>query len=430
MTQPRRIPPAELRARYARTTGSLRINQPDGLPSGIDPIVWWWGSDLTPNAASGSTSLSAITRATALIVNSLTSLPWLTRSGDPTPQGLSTVQDTRRWLSDPMLLRPDARTGLPSPQAAALRQSRVVFWSQWIRSALWWGMGYLVFQEDATGQPIAGTMRVLNPRTVSPLYNDPDLGVRRRIGSQIGGGGYVDTDIDGSFMLGSSRFRLLELRNPTTDTDEYGVAAGVLTAHAAELSLAQAAVTYGRGTLRSGVPHGYLKVSTPSFTGAQAQALKEGWLNAHGGDSRSIAVLNSTTDFQPLALSPVDMALIEMRRMSLLDIANAFGVPAYMIGGTDGGSNTYSNAESRNRDFLTFSLMPWATTVEDVLSSLLPAGTWVEVDFTGLLRPDTATRYAANAQAVGGPWKTVDEVRAEEDLPPMPAQATQEVPAP
>ena len=74
--------------------------------------------------------------------------------------------------------------------------------------------------------------------------------------------------------------------------------------------------------------------------------------------------------------------------------------------------------------------MPWATTVEDVLSSLLPAGTWVEVDFTGLLRPDTATRYAANAQAVGGPWKTVDEVRAEEDLPPMPAQATQEVPAP
>ena len=91
-----------------------------------------------------------------------------------------------------------------------------------------------------------------------------------------------------------------------------------------------------------------------------------------------------------------------------------------MISGNDGGSNTYSNQESRNRDFVTFSLMPWASTVEDVLSSLLPEGTWLEVDFAGLLRPDSATRFATNVSAAGGPLETVNEVRAEENLPPLP----------
>jgi len=356
-----------------------------------------------------------------LIVNTITALPWLRMSGDPLPMGLSRVGDTGAWLSDPMRLRP--RDGVPSPQAAALLLSRGVFWAQWIRSALWYGMGYLIFVEDSAGLPLAGTLRVLNPQTVSPQFTD-GVGVHRRIGSQSprSYGGWIDTDTDGRFVLGGTTYRLVELRNPTAETDEYGITPGVLSAHAGELAQAQAAVTYGRGTLRSGVPAGYLKVSTPTFGPDDAAALKKAWLAAHGNDSRSIAVLNSTTEFQPIALSPVDMALIEMRRMSLLDIANAFGVPAYMIGGTDGGSNTYSNAESRNRDFLTFSLMPWASTVEDVLSSLLPGGSWVEVDFSGLLRPDSSTRYAANAQAVGAPWKTVDEVRAEENLPPLPAE--------
>lgn len=418
----------QIRERYARTNGDLLVNSPDGLPSGMEPVVWWWGSDLTGTPVTERQALAAVTRATSLIVNTPTSLPWLVMSGDPLPAGLSRVQPTPRWVADPMLLRPDAR-GLPSPQAAALRLSRGVFWAQWMRSALWRGMGYLMFAEGAAGQPAAGTLRILNPASVTPLYDDPALGVRRRIGSQLRYDGFVDTDLDGRFVLGGTEYRLVELRNPTADADEYGITPGVLTAHAGELEQAQAQVAYGRGTLRSGVPAGYLKVTGgPPLTQPKAEELKRSWLNAHGGDRRSIAVLNATTEFEPIALSPVDMALIEMRKMSLLDIANAFGVPVYMLGGTDGGSNTYSNAESRNRDFLTFSLMPWASTVEDVLSSLLPAGSWLEVDFNGLLKSDLETRYSANTAATGKPWKTVDEVRAEENLPPMPAPPPDPVP--
>jgi HK97 family phage portal protein len=293
-----------------------------------------------------------------------------------------------------------------------------VFWAQFMRSALLKGMGYLIFEEDVLGAPIAGTLRLLNPDMVSPQWADGYI--YRRIGNeQIQGGGYVETDFDGHFTLGGRTYRLIELLNPTGWVDEYGMTKGVLEMHATELGLANQAISYGTGSFRSGVPAGYLKTSVPNFNKEQADKLRARWLEHHGGDRRSIAVLNATTDFVPIQMSPLDMALIESRKMSLIDIANAFGVPAYMLGGSDGGSNTYSNAESRNRDFLSYSLLPWANALEDALSSLVPQAHYFEVAFNGLLKPDTATRYAAYSTALQDGWLTVDEVRLLESLPPM-----------
>jgi hypothetical protein len=81
--------------------------------------------------------------------------------------------------------------------------------------------------------------------------------------------------------------------------------------------------------------------------------------------------------------------------------------------------NTYSNAESRNRDFLSYSLMPWANAVEDELTSLTPQGQYIEVSFTGLLRADTQTRYQAYSTAIRDGWLKPNEVRLMESLPPL-----------
>ena len=407
------------RARYARTNGNFLVNSPDGFPSGQDPVTVWWMGDDTPFVAplNAGAGLSAVTRATSLITG-ISGLPWRNVSGGVDARTSFQELPPPRWLNDPQLARPDSRFGFPSIPAAT-RLPRAAFWGQWIRSALLRGVGYLMFEEDAAGAPVPGTMRLLNPDLVAPQW-DADLGyVFRRIGSEHMGGGYVDTDFDGRMILGQRVYRLVGLLNPTSWVDEYGLAMGVLEVHAVELGLAVQAVSYGTGAYRSGVPAGYLKTSIPNFNKEQADRLRARWLEHHGGDRRSIAVLNATTEFVPIQMSPLDMALIESRKMSLVDIANMFGVPPYMIGGTDGGSNTYSNAESRNRDFLSYSLLPWANAVEDVLTSLVPAGQFIEVAFDGLLKPDTATRYEANTKAIAAGWKTVDEVRMEESLPPL-----------
>ena len=79
----------------------------------------------------------------------------------------------------------------------------------------------------------------------------------------------------------------------------------------------------------------------------------------------------------------------------------------------------YTNAESRSLDFRTYTLLPWANAVEDVLSALLPAGQWVNVDFRGLLKADTATRYDSYEVALRNGFLTVAEVRNLENLPPL-----------
>jgi HK97 family phage portal protein len=399
------------RARYARTNTDLLVG--GDIPSGQPPSSIWWMGDDSPLIQTPGSTLAAVTRCHSIIANTLSAMPWRLLASGVDPVVTTIELPPPRWVNDPMLHRPDSRFG-ESPTPAALRLARAPFWAQLIRSTIMRGMGYLIFEEGAEGQPLAGTLRVLNPDAVSTIET-PFL--HRRIGTEPSG--YLDTDYDGRFVVGGRPYRMVEFRNPLDMVDDHGCTRGVLEMHAAEFGMAQQAVEYGASTFRSGVPSGYLKVQVPNFSADQASALKSKWLEAHGGDRRSIAVLNSTTEFTPLSMSPLDMALIESRRMSLIDISNMFGVPSYMLGGTDGGSNTYSNAESRNADLMRYSLLPWANNIDDVLTGLLPQGQFIEVSFNGLLRADTKTRYEAYSLALKDGWLTPDEVRTLENLTPL-----------
>jgi HK97 family phage portal protein len=318
-----------------------------------------------------------------------------------------------------MLVRPDDRfTGSPAPAARSLTSSQ--FWAEFMRSAVWFGNGFMIAEEDADGGPVAGTCRILHPDMVSPQY-DSDTGlVYRRIGEQSGGS-YVDTDETGRCLLGGRVYRLIQLRHPHSPIDELGMAKGTLEMYRAELQLAGQAVSYGSSMYRSGIPAGYLKTTLPNFTKEQSDRLKAQWMDYHGGDERSIGVLNATTDWHSIQMSPLDMALIQMMQWNLVSISNAFGVPAFYLGHDATSSNTYSNAESRNSD-LRQSLMPWAVVFEELLTAQFPANSWVEIDWRGLLRPDAAQRYSAYSTAIKDGWLTPDEVRAIESLPPLPEQ--------
>jgi phage portal protein BeeE len=400
------------RSRYARTNGDMTLGGPIN-PSDSDPATfWWWGDDNFVQQTGGV--LAAVTRSQSIITNTIASLPFRLLTGGTDPLQATIELPSPRWATDPHLHRPDARFG-DSPISAALRMTRSSFWGTLLRSAIMRGMGYLLFEEDSSGMPVAGTLRVLNPEYVGTVEQPF---VHRRIG-RPDVGPTIDLDFDGRASIGGRRYRLVELLNPLDMVDEYGCTRGVLEVHAAEHGIALRQTAYADGMYRTGVPAGYLKVSVPNFDKTQAENLKQRWLENHGGDRRSIAVLNATTDFVPISQSPVDMELIASRQMSLVDIANMFGVPVYMLGGTDGGSNTYSNAESRNQDFVRYSLVPWANALDDMLTSLVPQGQFIEVDFKGLLRADTKTRFEAYSVALRDGWLLPDEVRLIENLRPM-----------
>jgi HK97 family phage portal protein len=159
----------------------------------------------------------------------------------------------------------------------------------------------------------------------------------------------------------------------------------------------------------------------------QAADLKAKWLEQHGNTARNIAVLNATTEFVPLTVSPIDAQLDAARQWSLRDVALAFGIPPYMLG-VPGDSSTYANVESRMIELRTFTLLPWMRRIESTLDAQFPRGTELKIVSGGMERADTKTRYEAYKTAIDSGVLTRDDVRALENLPPLGAQADPSIP--
>ena len=128
------------RARYTRTSGDLMKGgwEPtEGINPSGQPPIYWMGLDSGglsypigphgPWTNGYAAGLPVVTRATSLITGPLTAAPFrvleLGFGGQPTYRP--------RWITDPMLLRPDARYAEDVyPEVVKLPRSLV--WRSWI----------------------------------------------------------------------------------------------------------------------------------------------------------------------------------------------------------------------------------------------------------------------------------------------------------
>jgi HK97 family phage portal protein len=132
-------------------------------------------------------------------------------------------------------------------------------------------------------------------------------------------------------------------------------------------------------------------------------------------------VYGSDWVYNPIAINPHEAQFVETARLTATEIATIYGIPPEKIGGTQGGSLTYTNVEQASLDYLKFSLRPWLVRIEMALSKLFPRGTFVKFDTTDLLRTDAKTRAEIDQIMLANQaYRTLDEVRADHDWPPMP----------
>lgn len=153
---------------------------------------------------------------------------------------------------------------------------------------------------------------------------------------------------------------------------------------------------YERNTLNgSAVPS--VAVITPQvqLNKEVAQEAKDRWVATLGGPNREPVILPNGTQVIPLAWSPSDTQLMEARRMSLIDVANAFNLDGYWLGAPVAGM-TYRTAGPQYQQVLRTSLEPVLADFEDVWSDAwLPRGSFVRFDRNQLLRDDLATTATA-----------------------------------
>ncbi len=189
---------------------------------------------------------------------------------------------------------------------------------------------------------------------------------------------------------------------------------------------------YRNGTTLSGV------ISVPgNLTMDQAKKLKEGWSRGHGGvgNAHLPGVIDNGATWQNLGVTPEQGQFLATREFSSAEIASQmFLLDPSMLGLSVGhGQNlTYANLEQRGVHLVQFTLLRWIIRLERAFSQLLPSPHYMKFNVAGLERADLAGRMQAHRIALGPnqPFETINEVRALEDLPPVPDGDTLTDPTP
>lgn len=198
--------------------------------------------------------------------------------------------------------------------------------------------------------------------------------------------------------------------------NHYGL--GPVQACQAELLNAKETRDYASTWFRdSGVPSGILK-SDQILSADQASAAKASW-NETAGAKHGVAVLGNGLNFVPTYLNPNDAQFIGVQNFNATQIARMFGIPSNMLIVEAGSSMTYTNVEQEQIAFTRYTLSQYYVAIEDAISSLLPRGTEARMNVDALLRSDTLSRYQAHEIAQRAGFKTIDEIRKDEKLPPI-----------
>jgi len=143
-----------------------------------------------------------------------------------------------------------------------------------------------------------------------------------------------------------------------------------------------------------------------------------------GENKFKIRVLEEGMTYKAASLSNEDSQYLQTREFQVRDVARWYNVPLELLN-EPSKTGVYSNREQFMQSFVVFTCLPWLVKTEQrVNTQLVPeedqARIYFEFNVDGLLRGDLVTRY--RAYAIGRQWGmlNVDEIRAKENLNPLP----------
>src|SRR5262249_38776564 len=134
------------------------------------------------------------------------------------------------------------------------------------------------------------------------------------------------------------------------------------------------------------------------------------------------AVLEQGMTWKSLAIPAEDAQFIQSRAYQINEIARIFNLSRVFL--HDLGRATWANLETLNRQLVEITLKPWLQKIESQIRRKLllekeRSSYFAEHNVSGLIQPDTLTRYQAYDLALKDGWMLKSEVRAAERLDPI-----------
>lgn len=375
--------------RKADTTRALDIRRSSDWPAG----AVWTGEEVT---ASSALSLSAVWACTNLIAGTIATLPLVV---------YRQKGDERVAVKDHALYR----LLHDSPN---YDQTAVDFWEFIAASLELWGNAYA--RIERTNGKVSG-LHPINPAVIA---------VRRRQDGAIeyrwteDGRYYELTDRDVFHVRGFGGNPLGGMSTLHFGRQVFGVAL------AADRS---AGTTFANGLRPSGVLK-FAEWLKPDQRDLAETAMVAKFAGAQ--NTGKPMVLEGGVTWEALTLNPEDAQMLETRKFSVEEVCRLFGVPPHMIGHTEKSTSWGTGLEQQTLAFQKFTLRRRLKRIEQSIMKQLVTpeersrGLIVDFNLEGLLRADSAGRasFYQTMTAIGA--MTINEVRALENLPPVPGGET------
>lgn len=405
-------------------TRDLKIQQTDTVTgaSRMDTIVIGPGGAYPEWSATGPyqgvLQIAAAWRASMLLSDLIGRLPWDEyRSRPGSGSGATNAEDPPEQLPTPPVLEQ------PSPP-----DTRMVTFASWGLDALFHGNAIGIYADrDRLGYPTAMIPVMADQCWVKRVVEGDNLPWPP--GSLAYWIGPTPNFEMNPYLPGKwySPDQIFHVKGPCRPGALRGM--GVLECGLTNgpLGLARMLDEQAAGVATAGVPTVHIKSYDPDFDGGQASELKSKAIETQR--VRTPMVTNALVDVVPLSWNPTETQLIEARRLSLVDVANMFGLDAEWVNAGQV-SGTYQNIEQKGIDFLRHSAGGWLARFEQALSLIRPRGHWVEANRNAELQADTMTRFQVYELAIRNGILTRDECRALERRPKLtPKQREEALPA-
>lgn len=177
---------------------------------------------------------------------------------------------------------------------------------------------------------------------------------------------------------------------------------------------------YANGAAPSGVLEHPGTLKDPS-------KVRESWTRTFGGSSNAskVAVLEEGMKYTPISINPSEAQFLDTRKFQVTEICRIFRVPPHMVADLE--KSSFSNIEQQSLEYVTYTLRPWITRLEQsmvrrLLTEEEKKKYFIKFNVDGLLRGDYESRM--NGYSIGrqNGWMSANDIRELENLDRIPAE--------
>ena len=277
-------------------------------------------------------------------------------------------------------------------------QNKITFFEFIMLSICTEGNSYVQIVRNNSGTPVQ--LICLDPSNVTVVVNNNELFYQ----------------IDGGSVLDSS-----DVLHFKTITDDGVTGLSPIDQCAKALNWGVSLEEFGSTFFSNGAKPSSILQTDRALSDTALQRLKTSFNNNYGKlkNSNSTIVLEEGLTFKPISISPEQAQFLSSRQFSIEEVARIFNVPPHML--KDLSKSSFNNIEMQSQEFVTYTLMPYITRIEQEMNLKLfrtneLGKTFIEFNVNGLLRGDVKSRTEAYKTAITNGYMSINEVRQKENM--------------